>query len=286
MASSPSPACNPGTWSVIETQPGFFVDGKDTHGGVVSPTNDRFSGISLAPSQTVGDFNFGEQGVRAEFVSAFLDRRAFFASTIVNGGFSATVNPTGPVSLLGGDVWVSFDGGFTGTRTIQATYPSGTATMTLYNNSMQVVAISTAANGVSTLTYTGVSGAPYFLKVTGTATNVTFSVSGGTTYSSLPNSPSVASPSVATPSVATSRRARRTSPRRSSRRQQLRPRRRPRPATWHLPTTRIGCTKPRCSRAVRSGRMLLRGGAILSFGFGAARPATRQCDCVVRPRRR
>ncbi len=191
----------PGTWSIIETQPGFFVDGKDTHNGVLSSINDEFTNIVLAPSQAIGGFNFGEQGLRAEFVSAFLDRRAFFASTLLNGGFSATVNPTTAVNLLNGDVWVSFDGGFDGARTIQALFSSGTATMTLYNNSLQAVAISAPNAGGAVLQYTGTLGAPYFLKVTGSATSVTFTVTGGPTSSSLGGS---STPSVATAGGSTS----------------------------------------------------------------------------------
>ena len=80
----------PGTWTVIETQPGFFVDGRDTLNGVDSPTNDEFTGITLLPSQNASGYDFGELGLRAQFAATFINRRAYFASSIVTGELGAS----------------------------------------------------------------------------------------------------------------------------------------------------------------------------------------------------
>jgi hypothetical protein len=166
----------PGTYTLTETQPGFYVDGKDTHNGVVSPTNDQFSGIMLAPSQTAGGYNFGEMGLRPEFTAAFFNRRAFFSTAVVTGEEGPPANATA-LNLQGGDVWISFDGGWQGQRTIQATFnPAlGSVTMALYDINLHQLALSTPTGTGAQLTFTG-TGVTYFLKVTGTNTNVSLSI--------------------------------------------------------------------------------------------------------------
>jgi hypothetical protein len=74
-----------------------------------------------------------------------------------------------------GDIWISFDGGWDGARTIQALFdPSlGSATMTLYNNALQPVAVSSPFAGGAQLTYVGTSGAPYFMRISGNNPHVT-----------------------------------------------------------------------------------------------------------------
>ena len=163
----------PGTYTVHEVQPGFFIDGRDTHAGVESAINDQFAGVTLVASQLASGYNFGEQGLRSEFVTIFLNRRAFFASAIVTGAFGPTTSNTG-IDLRTGDAWIAFDGGWLGPRTIQALFNAaqGSATMTLYNNAMQQVATSSPnSNGVQ-LTYAGTTGAAYFLHISGTNANV------------------------------------------------------------------------------------------------------------------
>jgi hypothetical protein len=164
----------PGTYTLTETQPGFYADGRDTHLGVETPTNDKFTGIVLAPSGAATDYNFGENGIRPEFVVAVLNRRAFFASAIVTGQWGIQVATGGTVNPKAGDVWVSFDGGWDGQRIIDATFDSaqGTATMALYNNSLVKVADSFPTATGAQLIYNGVSGAPYFLKISGTNASV------------------------------------------------------------------------------------------------------------------
>lgn len=164
----------PGTYTLTETQPGFYADGRDTHLGVDSPTNDKFSGIVLAPSGAATGYNFGENGVRSEFITAFINRRAFFASAIVTGEWGPQIATGGTVNPKTGDVWISFDGGWDGQRIIDAVFDSaqGSATMTLYNNSLVKVADSFPTATGAELIYNGVSGAPYFLKISGTNPSV------------------------------------------------------------------------------------------------------------------
>ncbi len=68
----------PGTYQVAETQPTAMLDGEDsigTLGGTV--TNDRFSSIVLTGDSHGTGYNFGERGLRPEFISL----RFFLAST-------------------------------------------------------------------------------------------------------------------------------------------------------------------------------------------------------------
>src|SRR5205807_4792711 len=51
----------PGTYKIVETQPGAYLDGKDTigsQGGITA--NDQFSNVVLAAGVTGKDNNFGE----------------------------------------------------------------------------------------------------------------------------------------------------------------------------------------------------------------------------------
>src|SRR5258708_7713020 len=51
----------PGTYTVQETQPSSYLDGKDTIGAVAGvPTNDRFSSIGLGAGVIDPNNNFGE----------------------------------------------------------------------------------------------------------------------------------------------------------------------------------------------------------------------------------
>lgn len=169
----------PGTYTLTETQPGFYRDGRDTRGGLESPFNDRFENIALQEHEEESGFNFGELGVRSEFVSIFTNRRALFATAIVTGQWGPQVSTGGTVNPKTGDVWISFDGGWDGQRTIEATFDAsqGSATMTLYNNAVQVVATSTPTATGAKLTFTGTSGAAYFLRISGTNSSVAISIS-------------------------------------------------------------------------------------------------------------
>lgn len=184
----------PGDYELTETQPGFYIDGRDTRFGVDSPVNDRFTGISLAASEAEPGYNFGELGIRSEFITAFINRRALFATAVVAGSFGPTLNMTGSTLNLGtGEIWVSFDGGWSGLRTIEATYNSaqGSVFMKLYNNALHEVAASGATATGSMLLFNGQAGQPYFLRLSGTNPNVTVEV----TDTVLPNSAPAADPS-------------------------------------------------------------------------------------------
>lgn len=55
-----------GTYSVIEDQPLFMIDGKDTFGGQLSPINDAIS-FDLPPGTNATGVNFGEWGLLPDF---------------------------------------------------------------------------------------------------------------------------------------------------------------------------------------------------------------------------
>jgi hypothetical protein len=184
-------------YNLVETQPGFYADGRDVHQGVESSTNDRFVVPALQPSQAVTGYDFGELGLRSEFVSIFINRRAFFASAIVTGTWGPHAGTGGTVNPRTGDVWISFDGGWDGQRTIDATFDSsqGTATMTLYNNDLQQVAVSTPAFNLARIVYTGTTGSAYFLRISGTNPSVSVSIGEPVAAGPLTASTSSAPPS-------------------------------------------------------------------------------------------
>ncbi|MBI3836874.1 MAG: hypothetical protein HY288_02925 [Planctomycetia bacterium] len=167
----------PGNYTLKETQPGFFVDGKDTYPtGAISLTNDQFSGIPLIPSQAAGGFNFGEMGLRTEFAAAFFNRRAFFSSAVVTGEFGPPATDTA-IDLRAGNAWVSFDGGWQGQRTIQALFDpaQGSVTMTLYDLNLNQLAVSTPTFNGAQLQFNG-TGVTYFLKLSGTNSSVSLKI--------------------------------------------------------------------------------------------------------------
>ncbi len=182
----------PGTYSLKQTQPGFYNDGRDTRFGVESALNDEFTGIVLSPSEAESGYQFGERGIRSEFLSVFLNRRALFASAVVGGGFMPTIDAPGTVlDLRTGDVWVSFDGAWDGLRQIDALYNAagGSVFMKLYNNRMEEVALSAPSATGSVLFYNGTLGDTYFLKITGSNPNVVIEYSTPSAVN-LPNSSS------------------------------------------------------------------------------------------------
>src|SRR5690606_7830512 len=117
---------------------------------------------------------FGEGTIRPDFVSAFLNRRVLFATAAVGGNYGPALNMPGTVlDLRTGDIWVSFDGGWTGLRQIEALFNAagGPVSMKLYNNALQQVALSSPTANGSVLLYNGTSGQPYFLRISGTNAN-------------------------------------------------------------------------------------------------------------------
>ncbi len=149
-----------GTYNVIETQPGFFVTG--------TPTSNQYSNETLAAGQAITNLNFAELGLRAQFVAAFQNRRTFLASTETTG-FIGLPQGTQNMNLPQGAVWVSFDNGWQGARKFEALFDStqGTATMTLYDNNLNVIGTSSPETGGAVLIANGTVGTPYFLEITG-----------------------------------------------------------------------------------------------------------------------
>lgn len=60
-----------GSYTIEEVQSPFLLDGMDTLGspGLGTAENDRFTGVALSGDVEATDYNFGELGLRAEFIS-------------------------------------------------------------------------------------------------------------------------------------------------------------------------------------------------------------------------
>jgi hypothetical protein len=157
-----------GSYSIHEVQPAIFNDGADTAGpgGMVTANDWMF--INFAAGGSATGFNFGEAGIRLEFVG----KRMFLASAI-NG-----TSPT--IDLSNGDVFFSFDGGFTNLD-IQALSSTGqAATITILDNNLNVLARS-APSPTAALSIAGSLGQPYIIRIGGGSSAVTLNtlVTGG-----------------------------------------------------------------------------------------------------------
>ena len=74
-----------GTYTVVESHPEAFHDGQESLGSVDGePTgemgNDRFTGIVVPPTEAATDYDFGEWGLRAKYIS----NRLFLTSTVAD----------------------------------------------------------------------------------------------------------------------------------------------------------------------------------------------------------
>lgn len=72
-----------GTYTVVESQPEAFHDGQESLGTVGDTAtgevgDDRFTGIVVPPAQVADDYDFGEWGLRARYIS----NRLFLTSTV------------------------------------------------------------------------------------------------------------------------------------------------------------------------------------------------------------
>ena len=105
-----------GEYTVIERQPMFLVDGLDTINGTQSLRNDRFI-VDLKAGTNVGDYNFGERGLQARFLS----NPMFFASRS-NTGVLAAIAPNGEQD------WFCFDAGWQGLSSIDIDIASNGST--------------------------------------------------------------------------------------------------------------------------------------------------------------
>lgn len=75
-----------GTYDVTESQPSAFYDGAESLGTAGGTPNgqaeeDRFTNLVLAPAQEAADYNFGEWGLKAGYIS----NRMFLASSNATG---------------------------------------------------------------------------------------------------------------------------------------------------------------------------------------------------------
>ncbi len=164
-----------GVYTITETQPAFFEHGKETAGTPVpaASASGQFAGITLTGSATSTEsgsgFNFAELGLRAQFVSAYLTSRAFFASSVSTlSGFNAST----------GDVWMSFDAGIAGILNAAVSAGgSGNVSLTLYDNNLQPLVTTATSTTSAQLTYQGTAGQPYFLEMVGTSANANLQTS-------------------------------------------------------------------------------------------------------------
>ncbi len=87
-----------GVYTITETQPLVFLDGRDTPGTPFSGKveNDRFLDVELLPGTEAKEYNFGEYGLRAEFIS----KRLYLASTPPGSDFLSHVQVEEGESLL------------------------------------------------------------------------------------------------------------------------------------------------------------------------------------------
>lgn len=156
-----------GTYNLREVHPVYFDDGPEMVGTLMPAEirNDVFAGIALADGVGGTGFNFTEAGLSSEFVAAFLNRQAFFAT--------GEGNSFNGINLGKGDAWVAINGGIDGVLQVTAFASGGSLTLTLYDQNMKQLARS--APGSKTLTYTVKSDQPVVLKVSGTASNVSLS---------------------------------------------------------------------------------------------------------------
>ncbi|MBI2823693.1 MAG: hypothetical protein HYX69_03260 [Planctomycetia bacterium] len=154
-------------YTVTESQPAFFTDGKETPAsGVTSPTNDQFSFVVTIGFASTGN-NFGERGLRPELVT----RRLFMGSQLTTGLVSG-------VQITGGEIWFAVDAQKAGTIRINATSPDPAAkfVLTLYNSNMVAVATSGAASATPEVSYSALAAGAYLLRITGTNSLVNVNV--------------------------------------------------------------------------------------------------------------
>ncbi len=174
-----------GTYTLTETPPIYFVDGKDTPGNVpATVTQDQFSGINLSAGQAATGFNFAEAGLKAQYVTAYFGRAFFVAST------PAVSN----LNLTQGSVYFALSGATQGTFTATAqSSGQGSTQVTLYNRAMQPLASTTIPAGQTQtqLNWNLDQGGAALLVVSGTDPHVNVS-----TTTQTPNSNTTPTPVV------------------------------------------------------------------------------------------
>jgi subtilisin-like proprotein convertase family protein len=163
-----------GTYTLRQPQPVAFIDGKDTPGTPPpgATINNAFVSITLDAGETAETFLFGERGLKAEFVSAYLGRRLYFASAAPDVGLFGGRH--GRVfNLADGEVYFTFDGGAPGRVTASATFDtgSGNAKLEVLDANLAVLSTANSTNGQASVSF-GPGPGPYILRVSGSASNV------------------------------------------------------------------------------------------------------------------
>ncbi len=157
-----------GLYTITETEPAIFDHGIDTVGsaGAAGPSaSGQFANITLATAVNATGYDFGELGLRAQFVAAYLSERAFFASA---------EQTESALNLNGGSVYYAYNGGINGTlNVLAAAGGSGNVQIQVLNDNLQVVATSAVSSTSAQLTFQGTVNQPYFLKVSGTSKSAT-----------------------------------------------------------------------------------------------------------------
>jgi len=157
------PGLQPGRYIIREVQPGFYADGLDaigTQGGL--SFNDEFH-IELGESIDGFGNNFGEGGLRSQF----LVKRLFLGSAPTDGLITG-------LSVSAGDMWFSFDRGFSLFNVQATSNTSRPVYMTLYDAQMHVIA-TTTPSGFAALQASGSLGSNYFLRVGGGSLDISLS---------------------------------------------------------------------------------------------------------------
>ncbi len=168
-----------GVYTITETQPVQFIDGKDTTGfpppsGPV--TNDQFSQITMPSGVNAAGYNFGERGLSLDFFGAALSGR-FFASTVTPGAFNVMGGSPSNIDLTTGSVFFALDNGWDGTLDLSATYnPAlGPVTLKLLDANLNPVQTSAANTGLEFIHAASTIGTPYIVELIGTNSNVNLS---------------------------------------------------------------------------------------------------------------
>lgn len=166
-----------GTYTLRQPQPVAFIDGRDTPGTPPpgATIDNAFVSISLAAGESAEDFLFAERGLKAEFISAYLGRRLYFASAAAGGSlFGARRGRV--FDLAEGDVYFTFDGGAPERITASAAFDaaSGNARLEVLDANLHVLASANSTSGEVSVSF-GPGPGPYILRASGAATNVLLS---------------------------------------------------------------------------------------------------------------
>ena len=118
-----------GNYTVTQEQPEIVIDGMDTIDGVPSSLNDAFM-IELEPSTDLTEVNFGERGLKPQFI-----RITTFMGSRIGEGVSIGIGPDGTTS------WYCADASWTDVRDLRASLSDdgSTVIVTGINNAQQLV---------------------------------------------------------------------------------------------------------------------------------------------------